>query len=434
MVETRKTTRRDAQGQSKNSTRMQAPKTNRVAATRHTKRKAIQETVQKGETPAKGKGKKRVKKEHPSYLQRSHETGNGPNRNIQLLNLPRDIFNEITSWLEPDALTCLSLTCKDILSIVGGKSWAECRPKRQYWDQTKRLWTVVFRQSLIPLLGRDAPHLTLCDVCMTLHPPLKPPREHRETKLTKPCFGPWSTIDYLPSDELGRYNLLWEHIVEARKSLTLGSEDNVGSPIELLDGNFTVRYERLNYTLNSSGQQIGKNLVLKHEHIFHGVNLRSPLRVTDIITLPVRLCPHQTTSTQKPQPGRYTKGRLPSGLLTHSISTAAPPSLRAGIPTPSMFNNPAPSETKQMDSVVSGVNGLWTCRACPTKWHVQHSGEGAGELKITAWHSFGDTAYRAQEYWKMLVRREMSNLGDEKRNSEFFVATKQYLDFAIDEY
>jgi hypothetical protein len=97
-----------------------------------------------------------------------------------------------------------------------------------------------------------------------------------------------------------------------------------------------------------------------------------------------------------------------------------------------MFSSPAPSEKKQMDSVVSGVNALWTCRACPTKWRVQHSREGSGQLKITAWHSFGDTAYRAQEYWKMLVRREMSNLGDEKRNSEFFAVTKQYLDFAID--
>jgi len=268
---------------------------------------------------------------------------------------------------------------------------------------------------------------------MTLHPPLKPPREHRETKLTKHCFGPWSTIDYLPSDELGRYNLLWEHIAEARKSLIVESAEKIGPPIELLDGNFTVRHKRLNYTLSSSGRQIEKNLVLKHEHIFRGVNPRSPLGVADILTVPVRLCPHQTTSTQKPEPNRYTKGRLPSGLLSYSIATAAPSSLRTGIPAPSMFSNPAPSEKKQMDSVVPGINALWTCRACPTKWRVKHSAEGGGEFKITAWHSFGDTAYRAQEYWKMHVRREMSNLGDEKRNSEFFVVTKQFLDFAIDD-
>lgn len=31
------------------------------------------------------------------------------------------------------------------------------------------------------------------------------------------------------------------------------------------------------------------------------------------------------------------------------------------------------------------------------------------------------------------MRRELSNLGNEKRNSEFFVVTKQYLNFAIDE-
>jgi hypothetical protein len=426
MVETRRTTRSNVQGGSRSLKRIQAPKSNGVAPKIQPKRRATQEIGQKGEVVAKGKGKKRTKKELPSYLQRSHGAENDPNHNIRLLNLPKDIFDDITSWLEPDALTCLSLTCKEILSIVGVKSWTDCRTKRQYWDQTNR-------HSLIPLLSRDAPHLMICDTCMTLHPPLKPPREHRETKLTKHCFGQWSSIDYLPNDELGGYNLLWEHIAEARNSLNLESEIKIGSPIEILEGNFTVRHERLNYTLTSSGRQMGKNLVLKHEQIFGSINPRSPLRVADIITLPVRLCPHQTTSTQKPEPNRYTKGKLPSGLLSHSIATAVPPSLRAGMPTPSMFSNPSPSEKKHMDSVVSGVKTLWTCRACPTKWRVQHSGEGGGQMKITAWHSFGDTAYRAQEYWKMLVRREMYNLGDEKRNSEFFVVTKQYLDFAIDD-
>ena len=101
------------------------------------------------------------------------------------------------------------------------------------------------------------------------------------------------------------------------------------------------------------------------------------------------------------------------------------------MPTPNMFSSPVPSEKKQMNSMVSGSDTLWTCRACPTKWRVQYSGAGDENLKITAWHSFGDTAYRAQEYWKMFVRREMSNLGNEKRNSEFFVSTKQFLNFEI---
>lgn len=308
---------------------------------------------------------------------------------------------------------------------MGRQSWNECRSKRQCWK---------FRYSLLPLIARDAPHLTFCDGCMTLHPPLKPPLEHRETKLTKLCFGQRSTIDYLPHNEHGGYSLHWEHIAEASKSLTtLESADKIGAPIELLDGNFTIPHERLNYTLISTGRQIGKNLILKHEHILRGIDPRSPLRVADITSVPVRLCPHQTTSTQKPEPSQYTKGRLPSGLLTHSISTTAPPSLRKDIPSPNMFGTPAPSEKKKMDSAVSGAKTIWTCRACPTKWHVQHSGKGGGEFKITAWHSFGGIAYRAQEYWKMLVRREMSNLGYEKLNSEFFVTTRQFLDFAIDD-
>jgi hypothetical protein len=33
----------------------------------------------------------------------------------------------------------------------------------------------------------------------------------------------------------------------------------------------------------------------------------------------------------------------------------------------------------------------------------------------------------------MLIGERVYNLGSEKRNSEFFVITKQFLDFAIDE-
>ncbi|KAG0648568.1 hypothetical protein D0Z07_5391 [Hyphodiscus hymeniophilus] len=429
MVETRRTLRGTVQGRSKDFNNGQVPKAREVAPVSRNKRRIVQRTAEKDHTATRSGSKKRAKKDHLSNLTVSHEAGKDSVQTTRLLKLPGETFEEITSWLEPDSLTCLSLTCKEILSIVGRESWTQCRSRRQYWDPCRASW-VNFKHSLIPLLGRDAPHLVVCDTCMTLHPPLKPPREHGETKLTKHCFGQWSSINYLPHDELGGYNLLFEHIVEARKSLTT---DNDGSPIEVLDGNFTIRYERLNYTLTSSGRQIGRNLILKHEHIFYRENRRSPLRLADIVNLPIRLCPHQTTSTRKPEPNHYTKGRLPSGLLLYSISAAAPPSLRIGIPTTDKFNAPWPSEKKQIDAAASCVNALWACRACPTKWRVRHSGEGGGELKITAWHSFGDTAYRAQEYWKMLVRRELSNLGDEKRNSEFFAASKQFLDFAIDD-
>jgi hypothetical protein len=73
MVEIRRTTRSNVQGGSKSLKRIQAPKTNGAAPTSQTKRKPIQQLGQKGETAAKGKGKKRAKKELPSYLQRSHE-------------------------------------------------------------------------------------------------------------------------------------------------------------------------------------------------------------------------------------------------------------------------------------------------------------------------------------------------------------------------
>ena len=59
--------------------------------------------------------------------------------------------------------------------------------------------------------------------------------------------------------------------MEARKSLDAGFADKIGPPIELLAGNFTVQRKKLKYTLISSGRQIRRNLILKHEHIFYGV-------------------------------------------------------------------------------------------------------------------------------------------------------------------
>ena len=231
MAETKKTTRRDlvdVQRELKCIVRTRPPNTNELAPTsRQTKRKGTQEIAENGETVAKDRGKKRARKDPPSYLQRSYDAGNDPNHSIRLLTIPREVFDEIMSFLEPDAVTCLSLTCKAILSILGRKLWAECRSKRRHFYKTSNSWRVCFRDALLSIIVRDAPHLTFCNTCMTLHPPLRPPWEHRPTQLTILCLGPWSAIDYLPHDEHGRYTLLWEHVVEARRSLNLDSANEV---------------------------------------------------------------------------------------------------------------------------------------------------------------------------------------------------------------
>ena len=228
MSETRRTTRLDVQRELSSIVRTRPPNTNELAPTsRQTKRKGTQEIAENGETVAKDRGKKRARKDPPSYLQRSHDAENDPNHSVRLSTIPREVFDEITSFLELDALTCLSLTCKAILSIVGRIPWYKCRSKRGRFDKTSNCWGVCFRESLLPLIVRDAPHLTFCDTCMTLHPPLRSPREHRPTQLTELCLGQWSAIDYLPHDEHGRYSLLWEHVVEARRSLNLDSTNEV---------------------------------------------------------------------------------------------------------------------------------------------------------------------------------------------------------------
>jgi len=244
----------------------------------------------------------------------------------------------------------------------------------------------------------------------------------------------WNLIDYLPQNSNGQggYSLLWNHIFSARKSMN--SESRIGDPIVLLAGNFTIPHPKLAYTLRSIGRQIGKNLVLKHQHIFQATNAKSPLKAGDVLALNVQICPHQTTRTAPPGENRYSKGKLPSSLLTHSIASCFPTPLRTNLPPLSKFSVPVASEQKQMNFSSPGVTGMWSCRACPTKWRVVYKGDGKGEeVRVVVWHSFGDTPYRAQEYWKMLVRREMPLLSKEKRNSEFCVTRGQWLDFEVDE-
>lgn len=120
MVAARRTTRSDAQVRSKNATTTSlTPKAKGAAPRRQTKSKASNGATKNGEAGVNSKGKKRVKTDILSYLLSSHEAETDPNRDIWLLSFPTELFQEITSWLEPDALTCLSLTCKAILRIVG---------------------------------------------------------------------------------------------------------------------------------------------------------------------------------------------------------------------------------------------------------------------------------------------------------------------------
>ena len=119
-----------------------------------------------------------AKKTKPSYLERSpFEVERDPNRTLRLFALPREIFDKIINHLPRDAEACFTLTCKEALHLLSTASWASFRGRA-------RLYGLQYGSygSLVELLQRDVPGSEYCLRCETLHPPLKLPRDHRETK------------------------------------------------------------------------------------------------------------------------------------------------------------------------------------------------------------------------------------------------------------
>ncbi|KAJ4296823.1 hypothetical protein N0V90_006871 [Kalmusia sp. IMI 367209] len=283
----------------------------------------------------------------PQALQEYHKQSDvDPNACTALLRQPREVFDLIASYLQPETLVCLSLSCKLALQYIGSSCWN---------DPDIRSHRLHSRLYLMQCLIRDAPNgLTFCQYCNTLHPPLQPPRTHRETKLTKICMSQWAVVDFFPQvrdeDQKEGYSLLHPHIQEVFDKRGIDP-----STISLLSGNYaTSKNPGFDYELASSAAWIKDRLVLQHTHIFRPKS-RTALKVTDILMLPVRICPHISTSTSAPPKSRYLPTRpANSPLLTHAIAAAFPLHQRSGVPKPSTFRDPTPLEKKQLDRADAG--------------------------------------------------------------------------------
>ncbi|KAI1382428.1 hypothetical protein F4677DRAFT_458540 [Hypoxylon crocopeplum] len=390
-------------------------------------RSTARSRVQKSTTPVNTSSNRRVrqtppkvlkaklKKFLPLYHNRSEADASwDSNRNTWLLALPREVFREIASYLPPESIVCLTLTCKLALHTLGMSSWADKRIcKRWFTDYASMLQP---RSLFLELLARDVEH------------------EHRQNKLTKYCWGQDAIVDYLPKGKDGRgYSLVFDHIDYALGSTSPTSN----SPIDYLSGSFQVPTPNLIYTLSSSARRVGCNLILRHDYNLSPSSPRTPLKAIDVLSLPLRICPHQTTETGPPPKSRYTTDTNPnSPLCTHSIVSAFPTFHRAGVPQASAFRKPTLLERRMMTSADGGEDVVFKCRFCPTKWRVEYQGGAGGDgrdgLTITVFHCFFKDLSSAAKSWPRFVRREGELLGKGKRNSEFWSQGRTYADFKVE--
>lgn len=79
-----------------------------------------------------------------------------------LFNLPLDIFQVVTSFLEPSDLMCLGLTCTTFWSLVTIETLDKFRLGDAYWLNQ--------RERLLEKLAEDSSNMILCDECLTLQP------------------------------------------------------------------------------------------------------------------------------------------------------------------------------------------------------------------------------------------------------------------------
>jgi hypothetical protein len=277
---------------------------------------------------------------------------------------------------------------------------------------------------------------TTCNRCNALHPPLPPPSKHKKTALTTYCFGQDACVDYLPKNDEGKgYSLVLQHIVSAFEQPP-PKQGTAGPRIPSLSGDFAIEYPKFTYRLVSSAQRgPDNNLILKHVHTLHP-SKNSKLCAADILPLPLRLCPHQSTAATGPKEKSLYFSRKciekNSPQLTHAITSAFPSSLRTD-PDPSIFAKSTATELRNIEATDSGVEVVWRCRSCPTKYRVEYVVEkGRGRLVIKTWHCFGKDVLHAQKYFKWMVRREGKLLGKDKRNDEWWSPSRSVPDFGIE--
>jgi hypothetical protein len=359
----------------------------------------------------------------------------------QILCLPTELLQEISSYLPVYSRALLSLTCKNMLYLLGNESWAEPhiadRWNGDHLVAEGTTWETNCRNTFLKTLAKDANNLFFCAECRVLHQNLPAPGDLRlKTQGKSACLIKGGVIDWFPRDENKGYTLVWKHIKKAFDTQEKPSFVNQNLEIEIptlsypnLHHTYSIQQMRklktTTYTITFGAYYINYNMVLKHEHHFTAAWLTA----NDVIDFPLRICPHLTTSTASWGGGSRVDPRQPYAhshynpkrrvwyvpsqrkgngpMLTHAINQAFPKHKRhAGTTGERRFREPYAREESQMFEKRE-PSDFWWCRSCSTKFRVAFGEEGG--LKVTVYQNLGENESVAKHNFEFLVRQEKAN-------------------------
>lgn len=421
--------RRSKRSTSNNNNQSQSSVFTRKGSKRARQASPPQDTM---DQPVQPKRKRKKEKETPSYLCRSdNDIASDPNRLTFLGKLPPEILMEVANVSPISTAVCLTLTCKLLLAALGTQWWTRylnmLKPGHRDFnfdlDENHALFLKLLCRDLRPS------DYEYCARCIALHAPLKPPAEHVKAKMTQICQGRY--IDYLPRGPNGGYNLMLAHIATAFEQKVFDAR----FALKHLAGAHQMSSGNLRYTMTTTANWVQENLILRHEYKFTAAPGTS-FDPEDILNLPLRLCPHQSTTRDPPPSSRILPDqRLNGPLLAKSILST----FWTGLFKAKEFRKPTQLEEIQL-STENKDGFLFACQKCPTKWGVAHSHlnhenkkrKEPQQITLTAFHCFGKDFAKASKYFPSFVRREGFNVGWSKRNDEWWSEGRTFPCFEVE--
>ncbi|KAK7955825.1 uncharacterized protein PG986_005047 [Apiospora aurea] len=409
--------------------------------------------------------KRRKTTETPSP---SHQSANGliqvPNQRTFLVKLPPEILKNIAELMPPSTAACLTLTCKLALAVLGTQWLTNYRDLVSGNKRNHPAAQAHHNVFLKPLCRDLRPSdYEMCVPCASLHSPIKPPTEHRETRLTRFCQGHY--IDYLPRTPDNGYNLLLGHVASAFEQKAFDAKFAVSH----LARKFQAQHGQVQYTLSTSADWISGKLILRHEHQF-GPFL-GPTCLDDYLrTYPRRVCPHQSTASA-PAPDGHVNPRacnLPAFKRSIQAGFAGPGPFACKVPSsgtvttrpphmpPIRFmkpRSPTALEREQMKTICLPFFGCekcpmtysskcerappssfsFACDKCPTKWRVAREDKDQWDLDqtytVTSFHYFGRDFNTASHYFPWFVRRSGTEVSFNEANDEWQSPRSSFADF-----